>query len=85
VRKIEESISELVNRISAEGAYCCRLNEVRQMEKGNAVHHGMHCEQHKGLNFMVPYLEPVNTTGKVQKFDLIRRIAFGIVNVIGLR
>lgn len=54
------------------------------MEKGNAVHLGMRCEQHKDLSFAAPHLEPVNSTGKVRKFDLIRRIAFGFVNVIGL-
>jgi hypothetical protein len=83
VSKIEQRIIELVNQIKADGAYCCSLNEVRDMvEETNTVQIEMSCPLHRSYSFEIQYFKPVSATESLHDSDLRRRIALGFVTSI---
>ena len=81
--QVQQKVRELVNKIIADGAYCCSLNEVKDMvAEANTVLIMMSCPLHKTYSFEVHYVEPVISTEPLQDTELIRRIALGIVTNI---
>jgi hypothetical protein len=79
VNKIEEKIIELAKWVRAEGAYCCKPDEVKDLAESHTARITMHCQHHNTYSFEVPYVDPVSKTEQLEDSDLMHRIARGIV------
>ena len=80
---IEARIIELTKSIQAVGAYCCRLESVKDMaEKPMTVLVTMRCQHHKTYSFEIPYSGSQKNSVEKDDSVLRRRIAGGIVEHI---
>ena len=81
MNQIETRIAELVNWVRVDGAYCCRLQSVRDMvEKPATVLVMMRC-QYQDASFEVHYGSARGEAPEEDDAILKRRIALGIVKI----
>lgn len=79
--QIETKMAELVNRVVAEGAYCCRLASVKALaEKPASVLVTMQCQRHKTYNFEVASRVKGQLSEEQRDSSLMKQIANAIAN-----
>ena len=76
--EMEERIIELVIRVCVEGAYCCRLSNVRIGDSARAARITMRCERHIGYTFDLDY--GGGNENAQQDSVLMRQICKGLVD-----
>ncbi len=83
MNQIEARITDLVRWVRAEGAYCCKLDNVKDLAaKPRAVRVTMRCQHHDIYSFEVHYDIPANEPDEDENSHLMRQIALGIVTNI---